>query len=149
MPVLLQIAAGSFVLLGCSILHIRVISMVIERLRKTGKMHNFFLRNRVFSLTVLLILILLASHTIQVYAWAITLWFVGALDGYEEPIYFALVSYTTLGYGDVTLDAGHRILGAMSSVNGILAFGLTTAFLVGYFSRAFMPTLQNDDAERR
>ena len=76
------------------------------------------------------------SHTVHVYLWALVVWLVGALSGYEEPIYFALVTYTTLGYGDVTLVPAFRILGAMASVTGILMFGLTTAFLVGVFARA-------------
>lgn len=81
------------------------------------------------------VLTLLLSHTIQLYIWALSLWALGALPWYEEPIYFALVTYTTVGYGDVLLPAEFRIFGAMAGVNGILAFGLTTAFLVSFFPR--------------
>lgn len=83
----------------------------------------------------MLFLITLGSHTVQIYLAAIVLWLVGALPGYEEPIYYALVTYTTVGYGDVVLGPDFRILGAMISVAGILMFGMTTAFLVGLFAR--------------
>ncbi|MFK7870591.1 MAG: ion channel [Roseobacter sp.] len=78
---------------------------------------------------------IIVSHTIQIYLGAFMLWLVGALPGYEEPIYYALVTYTTVGYGDVVPTAEFRIMGAMISVTGILMFGMTTAFLVGLFSR--------------
>ena len=59
----------------------------------------------------------------------------GVLPDIGEAIYFALVTYTTLGYGDVTLPTGYRIFGAFGSVTGLLAFGLSTALLVGLFGR--------------
>lgn len=80
-------------------------------------------------------MLLLFSHTAQVYIWALIFWWSGALQGAEAPIYFALVTYTTLGYGDVTLGDNFRIMGAMASVCGVLMFGLTTAFLVGALAR--------------
>lgn len=77
----------------------------------------------------------LLAHTVHVYLWAIAFWGLGALPGYEAPIYFALVSYSTLGYGDVTLASDFRIFGAMASICGVLMFGLTTAFMVSVFTR--------------
>lgn len=135
MPVLVQICLGSAVLLGCSFLHIRVITALISRLRHTPIKPSSMTGRQQFYRTSFLFLVLLGSHTVQVYIWAATLLILGALTGYETPIYFSLVSYTTLGYGDVTLPGDFRIFGAMSSVNGILAFGLSTAFLVGFFAR--------------
>lgn len=89
---------------------------------------------------------LLLSHTLHIYLWAISLWLLGALGGYEEPIYFTLVTYTTVGYGDTTLGPTFRIYGAMASVTGILAFGLTTAFLVGLFPRIIVALRDDPNA---
>ncbi len=69
--------------------------------------------------------------------------FLGALPGFAEAIYFAIVTYTTLGYGDIVLDANFRVFAALSSVTGLLNFGLSTAFLVGILSRLFQ-VLQNE-----
>ena len=77
----------------------------------------------------------MVARQVQIYVWAFAFWATGALQGYEAPIYFSLVTYTTLGYGDITLTEAFRILGAMASVCGILMFGLTTAFLVGVMAR--------------
>ena len=54
----------------------------------------------------------------------------GVSPDLEHAVYFALVSFTTLGYGDVLLPVGWRILGGMAAANGLLNFGLMTAVLV-------------------
>ena len=41
--------------------------------------------------------------------------------------YFSIVSFTTLGYGDITLNAHWRFLSGMEAMAGIAVFGLTTA----------------------
>ena len=134
MPVLLQILLGSVLLLACSAIHIRLITALIARLKsESGKQYRKPERQE-FYRTSFVFVALLASHTVQIYLWAVAFWLFNALKGYEEPIYFSLVTYTTLGYGDVTLSDGWRIFGAMASANGILAFGLSTAVLVGYFA---------------
>ncbi|WP_299779729.1 ion channel [uncultured Roseobacter sp.] len=135
MPVLLEITFGGTVLLVCALLHILIIARLIKHLRK----HDHFseeqtTRHQIF-IVCALFLVLLASHTIQIYISAFSIWVVGALPGYEAPIYYSLVTYTTVGYGDVVLDPGYRIAGAMISATGILTFGITTAFVVGLFTR--------------
>ena len=135
MLVLFQIMYGSAVLLVCAVVHILIIARLIRHLRK----HDHFTEEKSTRhqlLTVCaLVLVLLFSHTIQIYISAFSLWAIGALPGYEAPIYYSLVTYTTVGYGDVVLDPGYRIAGAMISATGILMFGITTAFVVGLFSR--------------
>ena len=44
-------------------------------------------------------------------------------------MYFALVNYTTLGYGDVTPMARWRLLGPMTAMDGVLLFGWSTAVI--------------------
>lgn len=135
MLVLFQILFGSAVLLICALLHILVIARLVRYLGNND--HFAEHRNTRHQLLTVcaLFLVLLFSHTVQIYISAFSLWVVGALPGYEAPIYYALVTYTTVGYGDVVLDPGYRIAGAMISVTGILMFGMTTAFVVGLFSR--------------
>ena len=135
MPVMLQIWVGSSLLLMCIAFHVFVSTKLISVLFIKLRTANFVGAGQMFKVVSGILFIMLFSHTVQIYVWAIALRLFGALCGYEEPIYFALVTYTTLGYGDVTLDIPYRILGPMASVNGIIAFGLTTAFLVGFFAR--------------
>lgn len=72
----------------------------------------------------------LAVTTADVWVWALTLRSLDAFTSMEEAVYFSLVSYTTLGYGDVLLPHEWRILGGMAAANGTLNIGLMTAFMV-------------------
>ena len=135
MPVVVQIGLGSTLILMCAAVHIAVAMAAVAWLRAKQPFHQPLTFFAGFKSVALLFLLLLLSHTAQVYIWAFVFWTSGALQGYEAPIYFSLVTYTTLGYGDVTLSDAFRILGAMASVCGILMFGLTTAFLVGVLAR--------------
>jgi hypothetical protein len=101
-------------------------------LKKAGRPHA---AHATFGHWAKLLAIAVLSHTIQIWALALVTLTVGALPSIAESTYFSLVTYTTFGYGDVTLAPEHRIFGAMGAVTGLLAFGLSTALLVGLFGR--------------
>ena len=85
----------------------------------------------IFALSIT-VLWLLSSITICTWLWAFIFIFLNVFQSLEPAIYFSLVSMTTLGYGDITLDPQWRILSGLTAVNGLLLFGLTTAFLVEF-----------------
>ncbi len=80
---------------------------------------------------------ILLGHTLQVWVWALVLKSIRATGSLEDAVYFALVTSTTLGYGDITLERKWRLFGAMAAVNGLLTFGLSTAFLIEVFARSY------------
>lgn len=80
---------------------------------------------------------ILIGHTVEIWVWALSLKWMRALSSLEDAVYFALVTTTTLGYGDLTLDRRWRIFGAMAAVNGLMTFGLSTAFLIDVFARTY------------
>ncbi|NOD33538.1 MULTISPECIES: ion channel [unclassified Ruegeria] len=80
---------------------------------------------------------IVATHTIQVWIWAIVWVLLEVLPDWNTAIYFSLVTFTTLGYGDIVLGEGLRIFGSFASVAGLLAFGLSTAYLVAMMTRVF------------
>lgn len=88
--------------------------------------------------------VILTSHTLQIWAVAVSLLGVGALSSLSDALYFSLVTYTTLGYGDLTLTEDFRIFGAMSSVTGLLNFGISTAVLVAVLTRILNSGAQED-----
>lgn len=130
-----QILLGSALLVSCLALQIGVQIWLVRRLRRNQHDRPNSSARVIFIACSSVVFVLLMTHTMHIYLWAIALWLLGALPGYEQPIYFSLVTYTTVGYGDVTLGSPFRVFGGMASVNGILSFGLTTAFLVGFFPR--------------
>jgi hypothetical protein len=48
-----------------------------------------------------------------------------------------MVTFTTLGYGDVLLDERWRLMAAFEAANGIIIFGLTTAVVVAVVQRVY------------
>lgn len=68
--------------------------------------------------------------TIGVWMWSAVFLMLGVFITLEEALYFSLVSFTTLGYGDVILPREWRLLGGMCAANGFMTFGLLVAMLV-------------------
>lgn len=72
----------------------------------------------------------LAMMTAAVWLWAVTLYLLEIFIDFEAAVYFALVAFTTLGFGDILLPQEWRLLGGLAAANGLLLFGLLTAILV-------------------
>ena len=66
--------------------------------------------------------------------WAYVYLRVGAIEQLETALYFSMVTFTTLGYGDVTLPPDWRLLASFEAANGIMMFGWTTALIAVRFS---------------
>lgn len=131
-PIWKQILAGSYLIGLCALVHISVLVAGIQLLRVIDLIEmgsNTPLER--FIMIVAAFFVVLLGHTFQVWIWAMKLRIAGVLQTLDDAVYFALVTTTTLGYGDVTLDKKWRIVGAMGAVSGLLTYGLSTAFLVG------------------
>jgi hypothetical protein len=73
--------------------------------------------------------ILMVAHFSEVMVWSLAYAIVGAAPASADPVYFAFVNYTTLGYGDVTPVGRWRLLGPITAMNGVLMFGWSTAVI--------------------
>ena len=81
----------------------------------------------VLSITVVWVL---GMVTAGVWIWALALRALDIFVTMEASVYFSLVAYTTLGFGDILLPHQWRLLGGMAAANGLLSMGLLTAMLV-------------------
>jgi len=95
---------------------------------------------------LLVVLGLVAVHTVEVWLYAVGYLAVGALHDLESALYFSTTSFTTLGYGDIVLDRHWRLFGAIEGANGLLLFGWSTAFMLSIIHR--LRTLEHDWLER-
>ena len=68
--------------------------------------------------------------TASVWIWASAFVALDIFATWEASVYFSLVAFTTLGFGDILLPPEWRLLGGMAAANGLLVFGLLTAMLV-------------------
>jgi voltage-gated potassium channel len=78
---------------------------------------------------------LFALHSIEIWAWAALYWWLGIFSGFEQALYFSTSTYVTIGYGDVVLPLGSRILGAIEGASGIILIGWSTAFFFSIVDR--------------
>lgn len=145
MTLLSQILWGSLVLGVCCIVHVGMIALAVDLYSYLDrKVARRLKRTRsVLMLSGALAVIVLA-HTIEVWFWAWMLMSVDVIVGIEDAVYFALVTYTTVGYGDIVLPEGYRIFGVFAGVTGLLSFGFSTAFLASLLVKLLPGRLSRD-----
>ena len=71
-------------------------------------------------------------HSLEIVIWAVAyqaLLPISELASFEEAVYFSFVTFTTLGYGDITLSEGWRLLSGIEALNGIILLGWSTAMI--------------------
>jgi hypothetical protein len=80
----------------------------------------------VMGLTVTLATIL---HGLEGAVWAGAYRFLGALPDFKRAMLYSLSAVTSYGHENIYLVGHWQMMGALEALNGMLLFGLTTAFL--------------------
>ncbi len=117
-------------------IHASCTGAVIRGLRMThaSTWGNRSAATRVSLISVVVLMMFLAA-LLEAGIWAAVYLAVGAIPDLETALYFSTVTFTTLGYGDVTLDADWRLLGSFQAANGSIMFGWTTAIVMAVIHR--------------
>ena len=71
-----------------------------------------------------------ATLFLDILLWAWVYRFVGAINGLEASLYFSGITFTTVGYGDITLAKCWQLLSVGEAVNGVLMAGWSTVLLI-------------------
>ena len=74
-------------------------------------------------------LVLAALHGLEGVLWALAYWWLGALGSFGEASVYALSTMTTFEIPGLTLPSRFQMISALEAVNGVLLFGISTAFL--------------------
>jgi hypothetical protein len=126
-----HLAIGSLIIAITVALQAELFNLLSNRFELVRLVARRFLRR--FANTgviIFAVLYVLFVQTVNVWIWGIFYRAVGAFDGMEPSLYFSLVTFTTVGYGDLTLGADWRLLSGLEAANGFLNFGWSTAFMV-------------------
>ena len=131
-----QISIGSLLMIITTFVHAGCTLAALWALRMTHA-DRWGLRTRWLrvSLIAALVVMMFFAALLEITIWAATYLVVGAMSALEPALYFSTVTFTTLGYGDVTLDAGWRLLAAIQAANGTIMFGWTTALVIAVIRR--------------
>lgn len=134
-----QILWGYLFLGLCLVLHVVCLALCARMLDTVSdRIRLYRLGFQIMVMLFLALTVLLFAITAEVWIWSAVWVFFEVLPGWNSAIYFSLVTFTALGYGDLVLGPEVRIFGAFAAVTGLLSFGLSTAFLVAVIHRLLM-----------
>ena len=144
MGAIAQILLGTAMLGASTVVHVTAVANCVPMLvwlsRQMSANQRPRLRLIAFVLTSAFALVL--AHTLQVWAWSVVFLLIADIPDLATSFYFATVTYTTLGYGDIVLGADARIAATFCAVTGLLTFGITTAFLFGVLTHVLPKELR-------
>jgi hypothetical protein len=69
--------------------------------------------------------------------WALLYVWLGALADWQTAMLYSLSAITSYGHAEIYLEKRWQLLGAIEAVNGMILFGLTTAFLFAAIERVW------------
>ena len=104
----------------------------LSRVRRVLESRSTYLR---VALLLRLFVGIVLLHLVQVGLWAVVFWRAHELPNVETALYFSLATYTTIGFGDVVVGPGWRVLAGIEGLTGILLVGWSTAFVFAVVNR--------------
>lgn len=131
-----QIIIGSSVICGTVIVQVLFTNVLAQFLTKYGDWlaePPYMIKRTV--VLVGMVLWLVVGLTVSAWLWAGVFLLNGVFEQLEAALYFSIVTFTTLGYGDLVVGTDWRLLAGLTAVNGLIIVGLNTAFLVEALSR--------------
>jgi len=76
-------------------------------------------------------------HGLEASVWAFGFRWLHALPDKKSAMLYSLNAMTTFGHSGSNLDSHWQLMGALEALNGLILFGLTTAFLFAIIQEAW------------
>jgi hypothetical protein len=112
------------------VIHVLGLGLINERILQVLRTVNQRHFTSVFAV-VMGVVALLATilHGMEAIVWAAAYRLLGALPDTHSAMLYSLSALTTYGHANIMLEPQWQLMGALEALNGILLFGLTTAFM--------------------
>jgi hypothetical protein len=78
---------------------------------------------------------LLSTLTTEVWGWALVYATLGVTRDFADALFLSTAMFSTIGYGEVSINPAWRMLTALEGINGFLMIGWSTAYLVAAATR--------------
>ena len=143
--ILSALLVGLAATLGTMVIHgfvVHTIVMTLRRDLKRGVVGPRIWVNLTFVMGAALVA--LAGHLGEIGLWAFTLDMSGAVTDFSAAVYSSAGSYTTSG-SDIVLPAQWKLLGPFEAVDGMLMFGVSTAFIFAVVNRLIRARFDDED----
>ena len=125
-----QLLAGGFVSLINFVIHGVMTGLIVVVTRhvagKTDDLHVFM---RLVALQLVTVVVLAVAHVIEIGVWAGFYTLADLKIQGATRFEFAFENYTALGYGDAVAVDGWRLIGPITSLNGLLLVGVSVAII--------------------
>ena len=133
-----EIGIAAAIVSVCLIAHIAGIVLMAEWLLRRREYLEQTAGRKHFALMVIMLFGgIMFLHVIQTSLWAVFYYTQGLFNDFETSLYFSMVSFTTIGYGDVLLPQRWRLLGVIEGFSGVLLCGISTAFIFAVINVMF------------
>jgi hypothetical protein len=103
--------------------------------RRVVERHFNFVFNT--ALVMAVVVALLAVHIAEVTCWALFYFNRNCFPTFGISLYFSIVTYTTLGYGDVLPDREWRLLAGVEALTAGLMLAWSTAVILGVLTKVY------------
>jgi hypothetical protein len=127
--VLLQVSIGSALLILTVLIHSAFTLMAVSAFGG-GRIQRVQTNWARIAALAALVLMLFFATLLHAAAGATTYVVVDAIQDFETALYFSTVTFTSIGYGDITLAENWRLLADFEAANDCIMFGWTTALVV-------------------
>lgn len=133
----LQIVIGFGLIIVSIIIQVLFIEAATTSLRRIFRAQRKRVPGIVASVITLSLVMfwLMISLAMIVFMWAALLKGVNVFESWEQSVYFSLVAFTTLGFGDVILPKEWQLISGFIAADGFLLFGLNTAVFLEVMMR--------------
>ena len=140
---LTEIAIAAAIVSVCLMIHLTGILLMAEWLFQWRDAIERSPSRKLFALLIVTLCGgILLLHLIQTGLWAVYYYTQSLFSDFETSLYFSMVSFTTLGYGDVLLPKRWRLLGVVEGFSGVLLCGISTAFIFAVINAVFQTRLR-------
>ena len=143
--ILIPVIVGLAATVATIAIHGVVVHAIIMSLRRDLKRGLLGVRtwmNMTFIMAA--ILLALGGHLAEIAFWALVLGMSGAVPDIGAALYSSAGSYTTSG-SDIVLPPQWRLLGPFEAVDGMLMFGVSTAFIFAVVNRLIHARYEDAD----
>ena len=135
---LAEIAIAAAIVSVCLIIHVAgILLMAAWLLRRRDDLERNASTRQLAVLIVTLFAAVMFLHLIQTSLWAVFFYTQDLFSDFETSLYFSMVSFATIGYGDVLLPRKWRLLGVIEGFSGVLLCGISTAFMFAAINAVF------------
>lgn len=133
-------AVGAPLIVLTVVVHVLGLGLIRAAFHRAYQLRDRVLRGQVrhfalmMSVTASLVTLL---HVLQAILWAAAFVVTGALPDAHGAMLYSIGAMTTYGHAPIYLDPHWQMLGALEALNGVILFGLSTAFLYAMIQQAW------------